>query len=293
MTAKGFAPAKINLYLHVAAPRADGLHSLDSLVAFAADVGDVVTATLSDALSLEVSGPFAGALSGEGDNLVLRAAHVLAERAGVAPRAALHLDKHLPIASGIGGGSSDAAAALRVLNALWDTRASDDDLEALAAGLGADVPACVRARAVRMQGIGEVLVPAELPPLHAVLVNAGDAAPTGQVYRAFDAAGAFGALDASTAPSTGVLSWLAAQRNDLEAAAQVVAPAITQTLSVLTQAAPSGALVRMSGSGATCFALVENALAAEALAQSVAAARPTWWVRPARLGAVDVGAGGR
>jgi 4-diphosphocytidyl-2-C-methyl-D-erythritol kinase len=293
MMAKGFAPAKINLYLHVAAPRADGLHPLDSLVAFAADVGDVVTAALSDALSIEVSGPFAGALSGGGDNLVLRAARALAERADVAPRAALHLEKNLPIASGIGGGSSDAAAALRVLNVLWDVKASDDDLEALAAGLGADVPACVRARTARMHGIGELLIPTELPPLHAVLANSGDAAPTGQVYRAFDAAGAFGALDASTAPSAGVLAWLAAQRNDLEAAAQVVAPTITETLSVLTQAAPAGALVRMSGSGATCFALVENALAAEALAQSVAVARPKWWVRPARLGAVDVGSGGR
>ena len=183
MTVTGFAPAKINLYLHVAAPRSDGLHPLDSLVIFA-DVGDVVDASAGDGLTLEVSGPFAAALAHEPDNHVLRAARALGAHAGIAPRAALTLDKRLPIASGIGGGSSDAAATLRVLNRLWRVNASDDDLEKIARTLGADVPVCVRAQTARMQGIGEVLASIVAPSFDAVLVNPLHCVPTGEVYGA-------------------------------------------------------------------------------------------------------------
>ena len=284
MTVASFAPAKINLYLHVAAPRADGLHPLDSLVVFAADVGDWVSARAADALSLTVSGPFAATLADEPDNLVLRAARALATHAGVAPRAALQLEKHLPIASGIGGGSSDAAAALRVLNRLWKIGASDDDLRRLAASLGADVPACVRAQPVRMRGIGDELTPMTAPDFDAVLVNPRAPAPTRDVYRAFDAAAGNGAFADSGAATR---DWLARQRNDLTDAAIQVAPAIADALSALRAAAPS-ALARLSGSGATCFALASDRAEAEATARNIAAAHPDWWVRTARLGAVDV-----
>ena len=286
-----FAPAKVNLYLHVGAPRADSLHPLDSLVAFAADVGDVVAAAPGDALSLDIAGPFAPALTIEADNLVLRAARALADGAGIKPRAAVRLEKNLPVASGIGGGSSDAAAALRVLNRLWEIRASEDDLEKLAAPLGADVPACVRARSVRMRGVGADLTPVAMPSLAAVLVNPLVAAPTGQVYRAFDHdAGGADLADTGAPPgeASDALIWLGRLRNDLAAAAQRVAPVVGDVLATLSQAAP-GALVRMSGSGATCFALIDNSAAAASLARTIAARRPDWWVRVARLGDVDVG----
>lgn len=282
MIASGFAPAKINLYLHVAPPRADGLHPLDSFVVFAADAGDFVSAEDADALSLNVTGPFGGALSSESDNLVLQAARALAREAGMAARAALHLEKDLPIASGIGGGSSDAAATLRVLNRLWRLNAGEDDLCAIAAMLGADVPACVRARPVRMLGIGEKLRPvAEGFDGVAVLVNPLTPAPTRDVYRAFDALGAGRALeDLSGLP--------AERRNDLTAAAIQVAPAISETLATLRLAAPTGE-TRLSGSGATCFVLLDNDFgAARRIAGDIAQQQPHWWVRPTRLGAVDV-----
>jgi 4-diphosphocytidyl-2-C-methyl-D-erythritol kinase len=282
-----FAPAKVNLYLHVGAPRADGLHPLDSIAAFAADVGDFVTAAPAGDLTLSVSGPFAAALAGEGDNLVLRAARALADAAGVAPRAALSLDKHLPIASGIGGGSSDAAAALRALNRLWRVGAGDDDLERLAAALGTDVPACVRARTVRMRGIGEVLSECVLPELDAVLVNPLAPAPTGAVYAAFDAMGLAGALGDPGEPTGDALDWLSRRGNDLEIAARRVAPVVGGVLDALARAAPQG-LVRMSGSGATCFALLDDPIDAADVARAVSMAHPEWWVRTARLGGVDV-----
>lgn len=287
MIVTAFAPAKINLYLHVGAPRADGLHPLDSVAAFAADVGDFVTAAPAGDLTLSVGGPFASALAGEADNLVLRAARALADAAGVAPRAALTLDKQLPVASGIGGGSSDAAAALRALNRLWRVGASDDDLERLAAPLGADVPACVRAHTVRMRGTGEALSAVVVPELDAVLVNPLVAAPTGAVYAAFDAMGLGGPLGDPGAPGVDAFAWLARRGNDLEPAARSVAPAVSAVLDVLARAAP-GAIVRMSGSGATCFAVVEDAIEAADVAHAVSGANPAWWVRTARLGGVDV-----
>ena len=290
MIVTGFAPAKINLYLHVAAPRADGLHPLDSLVAFAADVGDIVSAAAADSLTLKATGPFSAALAQEPDNLVLRAARLLAERSGIAPRAALRLDKHLPVASGVGGGSSDAAATLRVLNRLWRVNASVDDLAALARALGADVPACVHARTLNMQGVGDVLSLTDAPAFDAVLVNPRAPVATAAVYRAFDAACSAGKLDDPGLPPTSTrhaISWLRHLRNDLEAAARGVSAAVGDALDTLIDAAP-GSLVRMSGSGATCFALVESAELAAQAADAIAAARPGWWVRTARLGKVDV-----
>src|SRR5262245_45855817 len=167
------ALAKVNLFLHVTGRRADGYHLLDSLVVFA-DIGDVLRYQSSDALSLRVTGPFAPALAEEPDNLVLRGARALAEEAGVQPRGIITLEKRLPVASGLGGGSADAAAALRLLRRAWSVDVADATLHRIAAGLGADVPVCVDSQAARMHGIGEQLTAAPaLPAAGLVLVNPG------------------------------------------------------------------------------------------------------------------------
>jgi 4-diphosphocytidyl-2-C-methyl-D-erythritol kinase len=288
MTLTRAAPAKINLYLHVGAPLADRRHPLDSLVVFARDAADAITVAPAQDLSLTITGPFAGDLPVADDNLVLHAARLIAAHGGVRAGAAIVLDKHLPIASGIGGGSADAAATLHALNELWRLCASNDDLAALGAQLGADVPACVHGRTARMTGTGEETAPRASPLLHAVLVNPRAPTPTGTVYRMFDAMGLCGALgDPGLPPATAreARSWLAALRNDLEAPATRVQPAIAGVLALLRALAPD-ALVRMSGSGATCFALVADVGSAESLAREVSAARPDWWVRASVLGAV-------
>lgn len=288
MIVTSFAPAKVNLYLHVGAARADGMHPLDSIAAFVADVGDFVSAAPASTLTLAVRGPFAAALQGESENLVLRAARALAAAAGIDARAALQLDKQLPIASGIGGGSSDAAATLRALNVLWRVGASDEDLERIARSLGADVPACVRARTVRMRGVGDELTACAVEPLDAVLVNPMAPTPTASVYRLFDEMRLGGALgDPGVPPTLDVVHWLARRGNDLEAPARLVAPVVAEALALLADAAPES-LVRMSGSGATCFALTPDPDTALAAARAIADARPHWWVRAARLGGVDV-----
>lgn len=288
MPDREFAPAKVNLYLHVGAPRADGFHPLRSLMVFA-DVGDEVRLSRSAPPGLRVTGPFAEDLGG-GDNLVLRAARSLADRLDRrAPPPALELDKRLPIAAGLGGGSADAAATLRLLNREWGGALDTADLESLAAGLGSDVPACVRSRPVVATGRGEALGPApDLPELPAVLVNPGVACPTPEVYRAFDRAGAFGLLEAPDPPArladaSAVAVWLGGLRNDLEQPAIEVAPRIGDVLATL-RAAPEALLGRLSGSGATSFALCPDARSAERLATRLAAEHPGWWVTPCRLG---------
>jgi len=274
------APAKINLYLHVLGRRADGYHLLDSLVAFA-DIADEVRAVAAPALTLDVTGPFAAALGEASDNLVWRAATGLAARLGRAPEAALTLVKNLPVSSGIGGGSSDAAAALRALARLW--RAPKHDLHELAASLGADVPVCLAPRAAWLGGVGEDVVPAPaLPEIAVVLANPGVALPTAAVFAA--RAGDFSAAARFTAArdAAELAALLAARRNDLTDAAVALVPEIALVLQRL--AATSGALLsRMSGSGATCFALYAHRAAAEAAARSLAQEQPRWWVRAGRL----------
>ena len=278
------APAKINLYLHVVGRRADGYHLLDSLVAFA-DIGDRVMARPADRLSLEVGGPEAAALAGlDADNLVLRAADLLAvEAARRSPGAArygaaLELDKVLPVASGIGGGSSDAAAALRVLDRLWRHPLDRDALAALAPKLGADVPACLAARPVWVAGVGERLDRAEgLPPAGIVLANPRRTLPTAAVFAArsggFSAAGRF---DAMPRDAAGLAAALAARRNDLSPAALTLVPDIAVVLDRLARL-PGALLARMSGSGATCFALFADRAAAAAARGLLARAEPSWW----------------
>lgn len=269
-----FAAAKINLTLHVTGRRRDGYHLLDSLVCFA-DAADAVAASPAAALSLRITGPEGAGLSAEPDNLVLRAARAMGQGA------ALVLDKRLPVASGIGGGSADAAATLRLLARLTGAPLPD---AATVLRLGADVPVCLAGRVCRMQGVGETLAPAPpLPPVWAVLANPRVAVPTPQVFAALQSrdnpAMPDRLPDWPDAPA--LAAWLATQRNDLEPAAIAIAPAIADTLVALA-AAPGALLARMSGSGATCFALFASATAAQAAA--VGLARPGWWVVAARLG---------
>ena len=287
MTRTAFAAAKVNLYLHVAPPTPDGYHPIASLMAFA-DVGDTVRGTPAEALSLTIEGPFGDGLSAGPDNLVLRAAEALLERAGRPDAGAkLVLTKALPIAAGLGGGSSDAGAALRLLNALHGLGFDDLALESVAAGIGADGAACLRARMLVAEGRGEKLSPAPpIPHLPTVLVNPGVPSPTGAVYRAYDASGAPGAADRPEPPPLrsprAAAEWLARCRNDLEPPAVALEPRIGDALDAL-RAEPEGLLVRMSGSGATCFALTATRADAEALAQRLAAAHPGWWVKACTL----------
>lgn len=264
------APAKVNLYLHVLGRTPGEYHRLDSLAVFG-PACDVLRVDLSDGLSLEVVGPFAAGL--EGDNLVLRAARALATAAGVTPRARLVLDKRLPVASGIGGGSADAAAALRLLSRFWTVNSVN--LIDIAASLGADVPVCVGRQPSRMGGIGEVLTPAPaLPPMGLLLVNAGVPVATADVFRRF--AGplstparlpdAFLTVDA-------LVDTLHAARNDLEASAVSLCPVIADVLHAL-RALSGCRLARMSGSGGTCFALFDTPDAARSAASLVP---EPWW----------------
>jgi len=282
------ARAKLNLYLHVGPARADGYHELDSYVAFAED-GDWIEAAPADTLSLVIDGPFAPALAGEpiSTNLVWRAAEALRAEAGLVQGARILLHKALPIASGVGGGSADAAAALWALNALWGAGADTDDLERLGFGLGADVPMCVRGAPAFARGAGEALSLAPCPPETAlVLVNPGAPTPTGAVFRRFDEApapsGAAPAAPADFADAPALAAYLATARNDLEAPACALVPAIADVLALLKET--TGCLLaRMSGSGATCFALFETAAGAAEAAAVVRRRRPSWWAMATRL----------
>jgi 4-diphosphocytidyl-2-C-methyl-D-erythritol kinase len=265
------APAKVNLALHVTGRRADGYHLLDSVVVFPR-LGDRLEAEPSASLGLAIDGPFARHLASGHDNLVLRAAMLLRPPGR---GAALRLTKVLPVASGVGGGSADAAAALRLLARLWDVPLPGTaDL----LGIGADLPVCLDGRACRMRGIGERLEPFAAPPVWLVLANPGVPVPTGPVFArlartdnaplpsfpAFTDAGALGA-------------YLAGQRNDLEAPAMALVPAVANVVAAL--AAQPGCLVaRMSGSGATCFGLFARQSAALAAQAALQRAEPGWWV---------------
>lgn len=265
------APAKINLYLRVTGRRPDGYHFLDSLAVFAPAAADLLTAEPAEGLRLDLRGPFAAALADDADNLVLRAARLLAETARATPRARLVLDKRLPVASGIGGGSADAAAALRLLGRLWDIPVPAD----LALRLGADVPVCLAGRPARMGGIGERLGPAPgLPPFGLLLVNPGLAVSTPAVFRA--RIGSFSepaALPPAWPSAEAMAAGLAPLGNDLEAPAIALCPAVADALAWL-QARPGCLLTRMSGSGATCFGLFADGMAAETGAAGVP---PGWW----------------
>lgn len=269
-TESEFAPAKVNLTLHVTGRRGDGYHLLDSLVAFAG-VGDRVTVVPGEGLTL--TGPQAAGLSAGPDNLCLRAADVMG--GGVA----VTLDKVLPVASGIGGGSADAAAVLRAMVRLGRSLPAADKVLAL----GADVPVCLAGRAVRMTGVGEGLTPVTLPPAWLVLANPGVAVSTADVFRAL------ARRDNPPMPALPKLrdapelaAFLAMARNDLEAPATAVAPVIASVRHALT-AQPGCLFARMSGSGATCFGLFPDGLTAAAAARALRGAHPGWWAEAAPL----------
>lgn len=261
--------AKINLALHVREPMADGYHRIETLFAFAED-GDELVVTEGEELSLSVSGPFAAGLSAGEDNLVLHAAHALRERSGMGRGASLRLDKRLPVASGIGGGSADAAATLRLLDRWWGLGLDEATLIQIARGLGADVPACLLSRPVRGEGRGDELRPVadhELAGTPVLLVSPLVPLATAEVFRLWDG------------KDRGPLDDWRSGRNDLEAAASRLAPETGAVLGALRGAS----LARMSGSGATCFALYADAIERDAAAGAIADSHPHWWTLATRL----------
>ncbi|MFO1015604.1 MAG: 4-(cytidine 5'-diphospho)-2-C-methyl-D-erythritol kinase [Caulobacteraceae bacterium] len=286
-----FAGAKVNLFLHVGAPEADGFHPLESLVAFAT-FGDQLILTPSDDLGFSVSGPFAAGLNGASDNLVTRARDAMLALAGHED-AAFHLEllKDLPVASGIGGGSADAAATMRLLKRVLrfpaHRQADAARLSAIARELGSDVPVCFAHEPAIMRGRGEQLFPPPVfPDLPCVLVNPGVPTPTGEVFRAYDRMGA-GALPPlpefpdAFRPREAAAA-LANFRNDLEAPAIGLCPSIGEVLDAL-RAQSMTLMARMSGSGATCFALCVSDEDAEMLAYVIKRRHEAWWVQPCRL----------
>jgi len=276
------APAKVNLTLLVTGKRPDGYHLLDSLVAFAG-IGDTITVAPADSLSLVVDGPTATSLP-EGENIVVKAARLLAEAAGVPLAAAIRLTKRLPVAAGIGGGSADAAATLTALSRLWEIDLPPERMRTLALSIGADVPVCLAGRATRMEGVGEVLTPAPaLPPAWLVLVNPLVPLSTPSVFKARSAA--FSSPDPLThapADAHALALALAERRNDLTAPAIALLPLVGEMLAAIA-AQPACLLSRMSGSGATCFGLFADEAAARAAAAGLSAHQPGWWVAPAPL----------
>jgi len=274
------APAKINLFLHLRGRRPDGYHRLESLAVFPG-LGDRILAEPGPGLSLALEGPFAADLAADGSNLVLRAAALMVEARGAGPGIALRLEKWLPVASGIGGGSADAAATLRLLGRLWAVPVPVDRAHAL----GADVPVCIDCRPQWMAGIGERLAPGpSLPRFWMVLANPMVSVATASVFAALTERDN---PPGPAAPASGfrrfddLVAWLAEQRNDLQATAERHCPPIAEVMAALAGAP----LARMSGSGATCFALHAEEAAALAQAEAVRHARPDWWVVAAPVAA--------
>jgi 4-diphosphocytidyl-2-C-methyl-D-erythritol kinase len=278
-----FAPAKVNLSLHVVGKRPDGYHLLDSLVAFAG-VGDSLAFEPADGLTLAMDGPTAELIPLEGENIVLKAARLLAEATGCQKGAAIRLTKRLPVAAGIGGGSADAAAALKGLMELWDVHLAPDALGRLALAIGADVPVCLAGRPTRMMGVGEVLEAApDLPPAWLVLVNPMIPLHTPAVFKARTAP--FSEADpllAAPADAHALAQALAARRNDLTPPAIAIEPVVGDMLAAIG-ATPACLLARMSGSGATCFGLYADQSTATQAAGMLTAQHPGWWVAPAPL----------
>jgi 4-diphosphocytidyl-2-C-methyl-D-erythritol kinase len=286
------APAKVNLTLRVLGRRADGYHDIESLVMFA-DVGDRLTLTPGNDLRLSVVGPSAAQSGAEADNLVLKAAHALADCIRGLRAGAFRLEKNLPVAAGLGGGSADAAAALRLLARANGLTPDDPRIAEAARATGADVPVCLDPRARVMRGIGDILsAPLSLPRLPAILVNPGVAVATKLVFAGWrpsanpvraSAVAADFASSANSVTERQLLPWLAREGNDLEAPAMALAPAIADVLAAL-RAVPGCHLVRMSGSGATCFALFSSAAEAAAAGKVLRARFPDWWISETLLG---------
>ncbi len=299
-----FAPAKVNLFLHVISRRSDGYHELESLIVFV-DVGDRLSIVPGGAFDVVIDGPFADTLADEpvSDNLVHRAGRLLMARSGHArvdgvggsgsktaalPGGVLRLEKNLPVAAGLGGGSADAAAALRLLKDHWSISLPEKDLHEMGLSLGADIPVCLESRPAFVTGIGETIEPAPaLPEIWAVLVNSGTPVPTGKVFKGLDPERLAGKPGPGVAPEafreTGdLVKALAHTRNDLEASALKVAPDIADVLALIAR--QSGcALARMSGSGGTCFGLFPTQTEALAAVEGITQTQPGWWAKAGRI----------
>jgi 4-diphosphocytidyl-2-C-methyl-D-erythritol kinase len=286
------APAKLNLFLHVGDRRPDGYHALQSLVAFA-EASDVLEIAPSSELSLSVSGPFAPQIPRGGANLVLRAARSFSELYLDGPRgASITLEKNLPVAAGLGGGSSDAAATLRALNVVWQLNRTEDELVDLARTLGSDVPACVLSRPCWMEGRGEhVSATNPIPPLHLVLVNPGVLLPTAGVFAALNARTGTSAMEPPQRIGTlwDLVAYLEDAGNDLESPATHLQPDIDHVIEALHHE-PGCVFAQMSGSGATCFGLFNDHEYAKGAAGRIAQDHPRWWVKATHIAAPDIGA---
>jgi 4-diphosphocytidyl-2-C-methyl-D-erythritol kinase len=284
------APAKVNLTLRILGRRADGYHDLESLVVFAR-LADQVALTPDDALGLDVDGPTAAAAGDVADNLVLRAARDLAGRTDRLRLGRFALTKRIPVAAGLGGGSSDAAAALRLIMRVNGIAGGDRRVMEAARATGADVPVCLDPRPRVMRGIGDVLsAPLDLPELPAVLVNPGVPVPTKDVFGKLglakgEARGAASEIDPGRwAERTALIAYLKSQPNDLEVPAIAIQPVIAGVLEAIGR--QGGCLLaRMSGSGATCFGLFESDAAAERAGKALSSSQPAWWVAPTSFSA--------
>ncbi len=276
-----FAPAKLNLYLHITGRRPDGYHDLDSLVAFAS-IGDEVAVRKAKDFRAEITGAMASVLEHENieDNLVVKAARSLAELTGHTLDTHIVLVKNLPVASGIGGGSSDAAAALRALARHWGIAPDDPRLLEAAARHGQDVPVCVKIENVYMTATGVMPAP-KLPRADVVLVNPGKGLPTPAVYKEFREGGykfsPLSRLEKTPATADELIAALKLRGNDLYAPACKLMPEISEIITVL-EASGECLLARMSGSGATCFGIFPDAVSAKSVAAQIKAVRPRWWI---------------
>jgi len=272
------AKAKVNLFLHITGRRDDGYHLLESLVCFP-ECGDVLEVLPSHRLSLQETGPFAGKMGPWQDNLILKAAEMLQRNYGIVEGAEIHITKNLPVASGIGGGSSDAATVLHLLVKLWNINASDQELMALGAELGADLPVCLFARAALMSGIGEVISPVKkIPSLGMLLVNPGITVSTQEIFRNLGpVVPQIDIPDMEGLSNTAFVQMLKECRNDLQAGAVRVAPSILCVLAKL-EGLDACLLSRMSGSGATCFGLFDTVEQAELAKDILQKTEPRWWL---------------
>ncbi|MBH64026.1 MAG: 4-(cytidine 5'-diphospho)-2-C-methyl-D-erythritol kinase [Alphaproteobacteria bacterium] len=279
------APAKINLYLHVLGRRSDGYHDIDSLIVFAG-VSDQVSVSRSQRPGLRMAGPFAHDMETMdwANNLVVVAARALSEVCGESPSVALSLQKNLPVAAGLGGGSSDAAATLRALAELWTLDISDEQLRAVAEGLGADVPACLAQNPVAISGRGEIITQApKLPAAWLVLANPGIPLVTAEVFRWFSPTGSQAApLKEAPKDLGAMVEALARRSNDLEQPAITLVPQIAEVIEMLSTS-EGCMLARMSGSGATCFGIFSDEASADAAAESIGNEQDTWWVSSVQM----------
>ncbi len=281
------APAKLNLFLHVGEKRPDGFHDLQSLVVFA-EVGDTLEFGHASSLSFLLKGSFADALRSEGDNLVLKAARALAARDGMVAEASILLTKELPVASGIGGGSADAAAALRGLAVLWRVENATPEWSAR---IGSDVPVCLLSEPAWMEGRGERVSPIApiggIPLLDLVLVNPGVAVATAEIFRRLEHRSGVTIPPRAFAGTRELLGFLRATRNDLEAVARTMVPEIAAILATLEE--HGAQFVRMSGSGATCYGIFESSAHAASAARAISRENPSWWTVSTRFAPAGAG----